>query len=91
MKPSKAYICGKPNAIRYTDELVDEGTVDYRRRLISIMCDKDSSDEDIWDRILHEVLHTIDYEYALRLKETQIRILGSALSDVFWRNKWIKQ
>ena len=91
MKPTKAYICGKPHVIQYRNDMANEGHVDVQKRRITILNDKGTSPEDLWDRIIHEAIHVISAEYDLGLEEAQVRIMGSALADMFWRNKWLKQ
>jgi hypothetical protein len=91
MKPTKAFICGKPHVIQYRPDMVEAASLDTERRVISIKHSKETCDEDMWDGIIHEVIHAIDLELRLGLIETQVEYLGTFIADALLRNKWIKQ
>lgn len=68
------------------------GQVDYWTRTIRIY-DNGRSDEDVWQIILHEVLHVI--AEGLKLKalsneknHDELDILALALTDTIFRNQW---
>jgi hypothetical protein len=75
------------------------GQIDYWTRTIRIFDDGKRPYEDIFEIILHETLHGI--ENALKLKafddkvnscgHDELDILALALTDVLFRNGWIKQ
>jgi len=104
MKPESLNILGIPYKIRYVDKLTDVtpnnritdviGTIDYMDRIISIY-DNGRSINDIWETILHEVIHGI--AEALHIKpltgeenENYVDLLGLALGDFLFRNNLIK-
>jgi len=71
------------------------GQIDYWTRTIRIY-DHGRSEEDVWETILHEVLHGI--ANALHLKclkdeknHDELDLLSLALTDVLFRNKWFKK
>jgi hypothetical protein len=68
------------------------GQIDYWTRSIRIY-DNGRAIEDIWQTILHEVIHGIAEALnlsALNADEAQIDLLALALSDIFFRNSWIR-
>lgn len=103
MKPTKVIILGKVYDITYTDKPSEVdifkreslwGQIDMWTRSIRIYCNN-SSEEDLWHSILHEILHGIAEELHLRelIKEEnhdQLDLLALALADVMFRNGWMK-
>jgi hypothetical protein len=104
MKPESLNILGIPYKVRYVDKLTDVtkndrttgviGEIDYVDKIISIY-DNGRSINDIWETILHEVIHGI--AESLHIKpltgnecEEYIDLLGLALSDFLFRNDLIK-
>jgi len=70
------------------------GQIDHWTRTIRVY-DNGRADGDLWDTIMHEVLHGIASELNIKALtdndcETVIGLLGMALSDVFIRNGWLK-
>ena len=71
------------------------GQIDYWTRTIRIYQDGERPKEDIWETILHEILHGIDESLHMGLfqgddGEDKIDILALALTDVLFRNRWMK-
>ena len=103
MKPSSVNIFGREYKIEYVDRPSDVdiykreslwGQIDYWTRTIRIY-DNGRNLEDIFETIIHEVLHGISEEMELgAFKDNgghkELTILATALSDVLIRNKWIK-
>ena len=104
MKPDKVNILGIEYSITYVDKPSDVdiykrssmwGQIDYWTRSIRIYDDGKRPIEDIWQAIIHEVLHGI--AELLHLKEMmkednhdELDLIALALTDVFFRNGWIK-
>ena len=103
-KPDRVNILGKPYTITYVDNPADVdmrrrealwGQVDHWTRTIRVY-DHDRTAEDVWETILHEVLHGIASELDIEaLKgddcEHIIGLVALALADVFVRNGWIAE
>jgi hypothetical protein len=100
MKPETLNILGIPYKIRYVDKLTDVtknnrttsviGEIDYVDKIISIY-DNGRSTNDIWETIMHEVIHGI--AESLHIKpltgeesEDYVDLLGLALNDFLFRN-----
>lgn len=102
MKPKIVNILGKEYAITYVTNPAEVdiyrreslwGQIDFWTRTIRIY-DLDRTESDVWETVVHEVLHGI--AEALNLKALQgeaqhddLSILAVALTDVLIRNKWI--
>lgn len=102
MKPKAVNIVGIEYAITYKDKPSDVdlygrkslwGEIDYWTRTIRVY-DGGRSEVDIWETILHEVIHGI--AEALKLKSLgdgdshdDLGILALALTDVLFRNGWM--
>ena len=103
-KPQSLVILGKPYAITYCDNPLDVdlhkrdscwGQVDHWTHTIRIY-DNGRTLEDIWETILHEVLHAIGDLLKLdilnkgadddREKHEELDVLALALTDVLFRN-----
>jgi hypothetical protein len=104
MKPNKVSILGIDYEIIYVDKPSDVdiykreslwGQIDYWTRVIRIY-DKDRSEDDIWCTIWHEILHGVVERLHIKAfanyKETHddIDLLALAISDILFRNDWIK-
>ena len=102
MKPNSVRILGKQYSIEYCDKPSDVdilhykslwGQIDHWTTSIRIY-DKDRQVEDIWGTLWHEILHGIDDVLHLgiykELGDDTIDLLGMAISDVLFRNDWIK-
>lgn len=106
MRPDKIVVLGISYTVEYKDNPAEVdsqkrsslwGQVDYWDRSIRVYA-KDKDDEDVWGTIFHEVLHIIAEEFnisALRDctdKKTheELDLLSLALTDVLFRNGWIK-
>jgi len=103
MRPDSVVILGIEYTIEYVEKPSDVdiykreslwGQLDYWTRSIRIYAD-DLSDEDVWGTLLHEVLHGI--VDAFKIKSLQgdeqhddLDMLSLALTDVLFRNGWIK-
>ncbi len=101
MKPKEVNILGKVYSIEYLDNPSDVdllkreslwGSIDFWTRTIRVY-DGDRTTEDVWDSIIHEVIHGISSELKLVLDKSEyhddLSILAIALTDVLLRNKWI--
>jgi len=103
MKPDKVNILGVEYSIEYVDNPANVdmykreslwGQIDYWTRTIRIY-DNGRSPEDVWRALLHEILHGISEPLKLKLKEEamhdELDLLSIALTDVLFRNGWIKE
>lgn len=104
MKPKSVNILGINYSIIYcsTPSEVDIfkrsslwGQIDYWTRTIRIY-DNESSQEDIIQILLHEILHGIANDLHLKSLSKQenhdeLDILALALTDVLRRNDWLKE
>jgi hypothetical protein len=103
-KPESLNILGIPYSITYCDKLTDvtannrvtdiTGEIDYVTKKIRIY-DNGNPIEDVWEIILHEVIHGI--AESLRIKpltnnecEDTVELLALALNDFLFRNDLIK-
>lgn len=86
--PNTLKICGKPWKIVRCKQTVLEvdsfGKVDMDKLEIAIMDDQPRPLEK--DTALHEVIHAIDEQLDLGLKEHQVEVLGCMLQQVFADN-----
>ena len=103
MKPKKVNILGVEYKVIYCDKPSDVdhmgreslwGGMDPWTRIIRIY-DNGRPDEDIWQTIIHEVLHAIDDSLHLNIDkedkgDERLDMLALALTDVLFRNKWIR-
>ena len=103
MKPSSVIILGITYKIEYVDKPSDVdiykresmwGQIDYWTRSIRVYA-SGLSEEDIFGTILHEVLHGIAEMFGLKTLQDddnhdELELLALALTDVFYRNGWIK-
>jgi hypothetical protein len=99
MKPKTVNILGKNYKIGYYDTPgeVDPskyqaylGHIDFMMKEISIY-DNGYNFEDVWHAIFHEILHAIAMELKLQFDdEDTVDLLALGLTDVMFRNKWIK-
>lgn len=101
--PDKVNILGIEYSIEYVDKPSEVdiykreslwGQIDYWTRTIRVY-EKDRAKEDIWETIIHEVLHAIDKHLKLGLFEDEnahdsLGVLALALADTFFRNGWMK-
>lgn len=104
MKPNDVNILGVDYKILYVDKPSDVdihkreslwGQIDFWTRVIKIY-DKDRSDEDVWQTIIHEVLHGIAEGMHIKVLEdddnhTDLDRIAVALTDVLFRNDWIRR
>ena len=101
MKPKKVNIIGIEYAVEYVDKPSDVdiykrdsmwGQIDYWTRTIRVY-DNGRSEEDVFQTLLHEVLHGIAEALKLYLAKKEnhddLDILALALTDVLFRNGWI--
>jgi hypothetical protein len=103
-KPKEVNILGIVYRVEYVDKPSDVdifkrdslwGQIDYWTRTIRIY-DHQRTVEDLWETVMHEVLHGI--AYALKLKmlsdeanHDELGILSVALMDTLFRNGWVKK
>lgn len=104
MKPSSVIILGRWYAIAYVDNPAEVdmykrqslwGQIDYWTRTIRIY-DAGRPIEDITETLLHEILHGIAEELHLKsfknaANHDELDLLALALSDVLFRNEWIRK
>jgi len=103
-RPSSVTILGKRYEIEYTDTPSDVdiyrresmwGQIDLWTRTIRVY-DNRRSIEDLWETILHEVLHGIVIELNIKAldgdsHEDDIDILALALMNVMFSNRWLRE
>lgn len=103
-RPDSVIILGKRYEITYTDKPSDVdiyqresmwGQIDLWTRTIRIY-DNRRSIEDLWETILHEVLHGIVIELNIKTldgddHEDDIDILALALMNVMFSNRWLRE
>ena len=103
MKPTSVNILGCNYSIEYVDNPSNVdiykreslwGQIDFWTRTIRIY-DKDLSVEDVWQTLLHEIIHGICEQLHLRKfkdkdNHDDLDLLALALMDVFFRNGWMK-
>lgn len=101
MKPDRVNILGIEYSILYVNPPPEVdvfkrqslwGQIDYWTRTIRIY-ENDRKSEDIFQTIIHEVIHGISEELKLVLMlpehHDDLDILSIALADVLFRNGWI--
>jgi hypothetical protein len=106
MKPDEVVILGIPFSITYYEKASDvgldgrtvvAGSIDYWTNSIKIHDDGQPL-EDIWQTLWHEIIHGIvKLLHISSLQDAEdnvihddIDILALALSDLLFRNEWIK-
>jgi hypothetical protein len=101
--PKAVNILGVEYTITYVDNPAEVdmykrdslwGQIDYWTRTIRIYA-KDRTPSDIWESLLHEVLHGIGVSLHMKILEDkdnhdQLDILALALTDTLFRNGWVK-
>lgn len=67
------------------------GQIDFWTRTIRIY-DNGRSDADVWQTLLHEILHGICESMHIKLEDDEktTDLLATGLADVFFRNGWIQ-
>ena len=103
MRPNAVNILGITYSIEYMDKPSEVdlykreslwGQIDYWTRTIRIY-DNGRSDEDIWETLIHEVLHGIASALKLQAFKDEdnhddLELVALALTDVFFRNGWMR-
>lgn len=103
MKPKKVNILGVEYQIIYVDNPAEVdrnkreslwGQVDYWERKIRVY-DNGRPKEDVFQTVLHEIIHAIDEALHLDIAESEdghnnIDLLALALTDVMFRNGWLQ-
>lgn len=101
-RPTTVVILGITYNITYTDKPSEVdiykreslwGQIDYWTRTIRVY-DNGRSVEDIWDTLLHEIIHGLAQElhlYALKDEDNhdELDVLALGLRDVLFRNGWL--
>lgn len=106
MKPQRVNVLGKEYSITYVDNPAEVdlekrrslwGQVDYWTRTIRVY-DNGRTLEDLWETIVHEVIHIIGDDLHIEgisgksdQVEEAVDLLGLALTDVLFRNGWVKE
>lgn len=100
-KPTEVNILGVRYQITYVDKPSEVdifkreslwGQIDYWTRTIRVY-DNGRPDEDVWQTILHEVLHGIAIQLHLKAmshadNHDELDLISLALTDVLTRNAW---
>ncbi len=60
------------------------GLCDHRKLRISLM--EDQPEEHMLDTLMHELVHALDYEMGIGLKEKQVAKLGTGLAHLLCEN-----
>ena len=103
VKPDSVNILGITYSIEYVDKPSDVdiykresmwGQIDFWTRSIRIY-DNGRPTEDVFETVLHEVIHGISEELKLNSLQNDghdnLSLLSLALSDVLFRNGWIEK
>lgn len=104
MKPSSVVILGTKYTIEYKDNPAEVdirrrvslwGQVDYWACSIRIY-DNDRPESEIWETLIHEVLHVIVTSLKIHTLESDeahddISLLSLGLSDTLFRNDWMRE
>ena len=101
MKPTEVNVLGKVYTIEYKDSPIDVDTnkheslwdqTDFWTHTIRVY-DKGLPNGQIWDTIIHEVLHVINTELHIGKQESNdentVGLIAMALSDTLIRNGWL--
>ena len=101
-KPTEVNVLGKVYVIEYKDNPIDVdkdkreslwGQVDLWAHIIRVY-DKGFPNGQVWDTIIHEVLHIINAELNIGKQESNdentVGLMAMALSDTFIRNGWFQ-
>lgn len=101
MEPKKKGIkdlklLGKTVSVEFVDAIPNapQGAVGLNNcNTLRILLLKDQADDSMKDTMLHEIIHMLDYEYQLGLKERHVHCLASGLYAVLKDNpqvtKWL--
>lgn len=85
--PKRVKVIGKTYTIDYLDKIDDEdnlGEHDFTKQRILIR--KEQHFEALRDTVMHEVMHAIDEQMSLSLKESQVHALASGLLQLIREN-----
>ena len=99
--PSSVVVCGSEYKVVYCDKPTDVdalrrtaywGMVDYWAREIRVYKGEESRTFDVWETLLHEVIHALTE--ALHMDgdvtdEDNVDLLAMGILDTFARNGWI--
>ena len=86
MKNEIVTVLGKPYEIEYVDEARSCGTMGCADRGNQhIMINQDNGKDQIAETILHEIIHIIDQELLLELKEETVARLAVGLYSAGYR------
>ena len=102
-KPDRVNVLGIEYKVIYVDNPAEVdrdkrrslwGQVDYWERVIRIY-DNGRPNEDVFQTLMHEILHAIDTALHLGVcddddGEDTIDLIALALTDVLFRNDWLK-
>jgi hypothetical protein len=85
--PKRVKVIGKTYSIDYMDKVDEEdnlGEHDITTQKIKIR--KEQHFEALRDTVMHEVMHAIDEQMSLKLKESQVHALASGLLQLIREN-----
>ena len=90
----KVTYCSNPSEVDIYKRESLWGQIDYWTRTIRVY-DNGRPDEDIFQTLLHEILHAIDSQLHLKIMKEDnghdnIDLIALALTDVLFRNGWLK-
>jgi len=95
IRPVSINIMGIPYQMEYVREPIIQdgatcgGQIDFWNRKIKIA--ETPNAEDMFQTILHEVLHGIANAVHMEMDENSTDILAGVIMDTFCRNGWIKE
>jgi hypothetical protein len=102
VRPESVEIFSKQYQIEYCERPSDVdkegreslwGQIDHWTHSIRIYAPDGFSNAEIWDSLIHEILHVLAEEFKLDLKEheEQVSLLALGLADVLIRNGWLRE
>ena len=83
--PSSVAVCGKRYKIKLVRGMDDSGNM-YSHKCL-ILVDSEQDVQQLRDALLHEIIHVVEYETHLNLKERHVHTLATGLLDVLRKNK----
>lgn len=85
--PAAILIIGKTFAVEYVDKVDDDDSSGEQRRDLQLIKVKGGQHpETLRETLLHEVIHAVEEQIALKLKERQVHALAMGLFQVMREN-----